>query len=293
MITFTIAGGTGTVGKHLVDAFVQQGIQLRVLTRDAIAAASVTQSDKVTFVQVNFDKPETLTKGFEGTDRAFLCTGTSDRQVRDEIALIDAAVSANVTHLVNLSVGGAGGSNANNVLAWHTEIDAHLVTKNVAWTLLRPATYMDTVFRVAAGFIPHDLWGGTASDGFISLIDAEDVAAAAAAVLMEGPDRHRGAIYSLTGPDAVTMPSVALSLSHALHRQVKYVQRSREEQHAVYQSAGLPALMIDVLLGLDDLTRDNIFSKSTSDVFDLTGRAPNSVNNWIKKHISAFEAASA
>jgi hypothetical protein len=42
----------------------------------------------------------------------------------------------------------------------------------------------------------------------------------------------------------------------------------------VLESVGVPALMVDVLLGLDDLTRGNIFAKPSTTVQDLTGRAP-------------------
>jgi NAD(P)H dehydrogenase (quinone) len=67
----------------------------------------------------------TLDAGLQEHDRTLLCTGTSERQVHDEIALIDAAVRAGVPYLLNLSVGGAGGGIANNVLEWHTGIEGY------------------------------------------------------------------------------------------------------------------------------------------------------------------------
>jgi hypothetical protein len=42
----------------------------------------------------------------------------------------------------------------------------------------------------------------------------------------------------------------------------------------VLQSAGLPELLVDILLGLDALTRDNVYAVPSQTVFDLTGHPP-------------------
>jgi NAD(P)H dehydrogenase (quinone) len=105
---------------------------------------------------------DALRDAFRGSDAAFLSMGTSATQVRDEKLLIDAATAAGVPYLVNLSVGGAGGHIANNVLEWHTEIDAYVATKDVASTLVRPATYVDTMVRLASSLAPTGAWGGHA-----------------------------------------------------------------------------------------------------------------------------------
>src|SRR6202165_153078 len=122
----TVAGGTGLVGKPLTQALVREGEQVRVLTRDPKAARAAFGNAKVEIVGVDFDDAATLRAGFTGSDKAFMSYGTSERQVRDEIALIDAAIGAEVPYLVNLSVGGAGGPHvdSSNVLQWHTELDA-------------------------------------------------------------------------------------------------------------------------------------------------------------------------
>ena len=104
--------------------------------------------------------------------------GTSDRQVRDEIALIDAAIGAEVPYLVNLSVAGAGGTHVDsaNVLQWHTEIDAYLATTGVAATVVRPTTFTDSMVKIAAKFVQSDAWGGLGGAGRVALIDTRDVA---------------------------------------------------------------------------------------------------------------------
>ena len=289
----TVAGGTGLVGKPLTQALVREGEQVRVLTRDPKAARAAFGNAKVEIVGVDFDDAATLRAAFTGSDKAFMSYGTSERQVRDEIALIDAAIGAEVPYLVNLSVGGAGGTNPANVLQWHTEIDAYLATTGVASTVVRPTTFTDGIVKLAANFAPSGAWGGHTGAGRVALIDSRDVAAVSAVILTEGPQRHAGKIYEISGPTAVTMDEVAGYISAAVGTRVEYHARTEAEQRAVLESAGLPGLLVDVLLGVDDVTRDNVYAVPSATVFDLTGHAPRSVKDWVDEHVSLFAAPAA
>jgi NAD(P)H dehydrogenase (quinone) len=286
----TVAGGTGLVGKSLTQALVGEGEQVRVLTRDPNAAAAAFGDAKLEIVGVDFDDAATLRAAFTASDKAFMSYGTSDRQVRDEIALIDAAIGAEVPYLVNLSVGGAGGTHPANVVQWHTEIDAYLAGAGVASTVVRPTTFTDTMLKIAATFVRSGAWGGLGGAGRVALIDSRDVAAVFAVILTEGPQRHAGKVYDLSGPTAVTMDEVAGYISAALGTRVEYHGRTEAQQRAVLQSAGLPGLLVDVLLGVDDITRDNVYAMPSPTVFDLTGRPPRSVKDWVHEHASLFAA---
>ena len=289
----TLAGGTGLVGKSLTQALVRDGEQVRVLTRDPNAAAAAFGDAKLEIVGVDFDDAATLRSAFTGSDKAYLSYGTTDRQVRDEIALIDGAIGAEVPYLVNLSVGGAGGTHPANVVQWHTEIDAYLATTGVASTVVRPTTFTDTMLKIASNFVRSGAWGGLGGAGRVALIDIRDVAAVFAAILTEGPQRHAGKIYDISGPEAVTMNEVAGYISAALGTRVEYHARTEFQQRAVLESAGLPALLVDVLVGVDDITRDNVYAVPSPTVYDLTGHAPRSVKDWVNEHVSLFAAPAA
>jgi NAD(P)H dehydrogenase (quinone) len=197
----TVAGGTGLVGKSLTQALVGDGEQVRVLTRDPKAARAAFGAATVEIVGVDFDDAATLRAAFTGSDKAFMSYGTSDRQVRDKIALIDAAIGADVAYLVNLSAAGAGGTHvdSSNVLQWHTEIDAYLATTGVAATVVRPTTFTDFIVTLAAKFVPSDAWGGTAGAGRVALIDTRDVATVSAVILTDGPSAMPA--RCMTSPD--------------------------------------------------------------------------------------------
>ena len=289
----TLAGGTGLVGKSLTQALVHDGEQVRVLTRDPKAARAAFGDAKLEIVGVDFDDTATLRTAFTGSDKAFMSYGKSDRQVRDEIALIDAAIGADVPYLVNLSVSGAGGTNPADVLQWHTEIDAYLATTGVASTVLRPTTFTDTMLKLAANYVPSGAWGGTAGAGRVALIDSRDVAAVSAVILTDDPQRHAGKVYDLSGPMAVTMDEIAEYISAALGTLVEYHARTETQHRAVLERSGLSGLLVDVLLGVDDVIRDNGHAVLSPTVFDLTGHPPRSVKDWVDEHVSLFAAPAA
>jgi uncharacterized protein YbjT (DUF2867 family) len=283
-----LAGGTGLIGKTLTQALVGEGEQVRVLTRDPKAARAAFGDAKLEIAGVDFDDAATLRDAFRDSDKAFLSYGTTNRQVRDETALIDAAIGAEVPYLVNLSVGGAGGTHPANVVQWHTEIDAYLASTGVAATVVRPTTFTDTMLKIAANLVRSGAWGGLGGAGRVALIDSRDVAAVFAVILTDGHQRHAGKIYDISGPEAVTMDEVAGYISVAVGTRVEYHARTETQQRALLESAGLPGLLVDVLLGVDDITRDNVYAVPSPTVFNLTGQPPRSVKDWVHEHVSLF-----
>ena len=119
------------------------------------------------------------------------------------------------------------------------------------------------------------------------------MAAVFAVILTDGPQRHAGKVYDLSGPTAVTMDEVAGYISAALGTRVEYHTRTEAQQRAVLESAELPELLVDALLGIDALTRDNVYAVPSPTVFDLTGHPPRSVKDWVNEHVSLFAAPAA
>ena len=289
----TLAGGTGLVGKTLTQALVRDGEQVRVLTRDPKAAAAAFGDAKLEIVGVDFDDAATLRSAFTGSDKAYLSYGTTDRQVRDEIALIDAAIGAEVPYLVNLSVGGAGRHPPRQrraVAHRDRRLPRHhrcRVNGGASHDLHRHHA------QNRRQFCAFGAWGGLGGAGRVALIDTRDVAEVFAVILTDGPQRHAGKTYDISGPAAVTMDEVAEYISAALGTRVEYHARTEPQQRAVLESAGVPALLVDVLVGVDDITRDNVYAVPSPTVFDLTGHAPRSVKDWVNEHVSLFAAPAA
>jgi NAD(P)H dehydrogenase (quinone) len=234
---------------------------------------------------VDFDVPSTLDDALHGVDRLFLAHGTSPRQVANEIALIDAAVAAGVKQIVKLSA--MGPPSRLHPMDWHMQIEAHLATVDIGYTVLRPSSFVDILARAGAQ-VADDAWGGVAGDGVVNLIDTRDVADVARVVLLDDAHPTAQRAYHLTGPRAVSMPEVAEELSKLLGRTVTYQQRNPAEQREKLLASGLNEFVADLLLGLDRLFYQSALAETTSTVKELTGHEPRSVAGWLSENISKF-----
>jgi NAD(P)H dehydrogenase (quinone) len=277
-----IAGATGRVGSALIASLVSEPLDLVALTRNPDAQR--VPSD-VSLAVVDFDVPSSLEDALRSADRLFLAHGTSPRQVDNEIALIDAAVGAGVGHIVKLSP--MGPPSRLHPMDWHMQIEAHLATLDIGYTVLRPSTFVDILARAGAQ-VADDSWGGAAGDGLVNLIDTRDVADVARAALLDDAHPTAQRAYHLTGPRAVSMPEIAEEISKLLGRTVTYRQRSPAEQREKLLASGLNEFVADLLLGLDRLFHESALAETTSTVEKLTGRAPWSVAGWLSENISKF-----
>jgi uncharacterized protein YbjT (DUF2867 family) len=277
-----VAGATGRVGSALIASLVSEPLDLVALTRNPDAQRVPSG---VSLALVDFDVPSSLEDALRGADRLFLAHGTSPRQVDNEIALIDAAVGAGVGHIVKLSA--MGPPSRLHPMDWHMQIEAHLATLDIGYTVLRPSTFVDILARAGAQ-VADDSWGGAAGDGLVNLIDTRDVADVARAALLDDAHPTAQRVYHLTGPRAVSMPEIAEEISKLLGLTVTYQQRSPAEQREKLLASGLNEFVADLLVGLDRLFHDSALAETTSTVENLTGHAPRSAAGWLSENISKF-----
>jgi uncharacterized protein YbjT (DUF2867 family) len=278
-----VAGATGRVGAALVARLAADQVDLVALTRDV---GTTRLPAHVAKAAVDFDAPASLWDALRGVDRLFLAHGTSDRQVANEIALIDAAASAGVAHIVKLSV--MGPPTRLHPFDWHMLIEAHLARQELGYTVLRPSTFVDILIARAAKPVAQDWWGGVAGEGRVNLIDTRDIADVARVVLLEGAHQQAQRAYHLTGPAAVSMPDIAQTLSQMLGRQVTYHHRTQAEHRKVLIDSGLSPMVADLQLGLDRIFHDEVMTETTTTVEALTGHAPRSVAGWLQDNLAAF-----
>ena len=277
-----IAGATGRVGAALIAGLAGAPVRVRALTRDP---RSARLPGPIEVGAVDFDPPASLERPLQDVERLFIAHGTSQRQVANEVALIDAAVASGVRHIVKLSV--LGPPSPRHPSDWHMRIEAHLATKDIGYTVLRPSAFSD-ILRRAGSAVAHDAWGGAAGDGVANFIDTRDVADVARAALLDGVlDAQRS--YHLTGPKAWSMPEIAIELSALLGRRITYEHRTFPEHRAALIAAGASDFVTDLLLGLDRTFSDSALAEHTSTVEQLTGHAPRALTQWLGENIQLFK----
>jgi len=211
--TVLVIGATGQTGRLIVADFDRDpgNVSLRLAARKQTDIEKMQAAGKDA-VQFDLDDPQTFRTALAGVGRLFLLTGYTVDMLVQSKTLVDAARKAGVRHIVHQGIFGQWDCTDPH-FAWHQMIEKYIEASGIAWTHLHPNVFMDNLLTF---FAPR---GGTATVFFgeqrVGWIALKDLAAVAAAVLRERPQRHGGQEYWLS-PEVLTGSQVADILSDVL-----------------------------------------------------------------------------
>lgn len=139
-------------------------------------------------------------------------------------------------------------------------------------------------------FLPTLLQGiipAPTGDGTEAFVSADDIAAVAAATLA-APDRHAGAHYAPTGPDALSMTAVAEIIGRATSREIQHIDVPREAWVQQTEQAGVPAPYARMLGSLFDTIAAGDGARPNADIERATGKPPTSFETFAKAASSTW-----
>jgi uncharacterized protein YbjT (DUF2867 family) len=243
-----VTGATGQHGRALLKLLSAKGIATRALVRTPAKASVIAALPHVEIVHGDMAGPDTLEAPLRGVDRAILISSATPDMVEVQSNFIDAARKAGVKHVVKLSGIKPTPDSSFRFARMHGDIERRLEASGMAFTHLRPGEFMPAYFRQvpmiankSALFLPME-------DARIASIDVGDIAGIAVKVLTE--QGHEGKVYSLTGPEALTMAEIAEKLSAAIGKTVRYVNVAPEDARQAQLAAGMPPFLADALFEL-------------------------------------------
>ena len=279
-----VLGVTGQVGKLVARNLRRSGAKFSVGTRrKANLKELADQFGASRFI--NLDDPRTFDEALKNISSIFLITGYTVDMLVQSKSLIDAAKRNGVNHIVHLGAFTREHDCYATVFAWHQMIEAYLRNSGVAWTNLHPNMFMQnllSVWPVKGGL--YSVYTSKAI-GFTAL---EDVAEAAAVILMEGPEKHSGKDYWFSA-EALTPHQVAETLTVATGRKFTAAVRDAESfQNDVAQpgSAFEPAYAkggLELFRQVEDGSMAYVGSVR-DDTKKLLGREPLLLRDWAKLH---------
>jgi len=103
-------------------------------------------------------------------------------------------------------------------------------------------------------------------------IDVEDIADVAAAALVD--NKHAGQIYEVTGPRLLTFADAVAEIGKASGHDIRYVPVSAEKYSLALLEQGLPADLVNPLVGLIAAVLDGRNAKLSDGVQRALGREP-------------------
>lgn len=124
--------------------------------------------------------------------------------------------------------------------------------------------------------------------GHTSPIAAADVAAVVAAILLEPADRI-GAVYELTGPEALDIDGLAAQFALVLGRPIIAENLTPDDERRLLDTVVLPAHVRHHIETMARLHREDRYNRCTDDVERIIGRPAQSVAQYVAAHRSLFD----
>lgn len=234
----------------------------------------------------DYDQPETLISAYAGLDRLLLIPTTDLRpgmRASQNIRAIDAAVAAGVGHIVFLSSAGTRAASEPDVWASYYAAEQHLMRTARQWSILRMNYYAEALVQEAQASLAHGVLTGLAENR-VAFVSRDDLAAASAGLLTS--DGHAGAIYNGTGPASLSGAERAEIIAKAAEKPLGFMVLPREVLAAGMAQAGLPEVVVETVLSIQQGFAVGGFDIVTGDIERLSGKPPRSLEAVMKAAFS-------
>lgn len=278
-----ITGAAGKTGTAIVRALATQEEEIRALihTADqaghlkAIGATETRIGDMRTKEDVRF--------AVENVRAVYhIPPNMHPDEVEIGKLIVDVAADAGVEHFVYHSV--LHPQTEEMPHHWKKlRVEEYIFTAGIPFTILQPAVYMqnilgywDAITEEGTYAVPY------ATETRLSMVDLDDVATVAAAVLAS--DEHTGATYELCGPTAPTQTEIATVVSRHLGISVRAEAQPRHEwEEMARDTEKLSDYAIDSLLAMFEYYEAYDFVGNSNVLSWLLGRTPTSFNEFIAR----------
>lgn len=281
-----VTGATGTIGTYVVRELSRRDAIIRACVHSPDRADRIRQPD-VEVAALDFYNDDSVKKALDNVESAYLLTPSAPDQPEMTERFVKAAKETGVKRIVRQSALGAELDPGISLLNVHAESERIIERSGLSWTFIRPNAFMqnfvnfygDMIRSQRKIFLP-------AGDGMVSFIDARDVAAVAGVVLTSGGFDRK--VLELTGQEALSMESVAKTLSAETGERISYLETSREESLKSMKDAGYNEWLASGLNDLYALWKVGYASRTTSVVREITGKNPIAFRDFARDFATFF-----
>lgn len=244
-----VTGGAGKTGLAVIRALHGKGVSVRAMVHRGESSGRVRSAGADQVVVGELGNRADLRKALRSVEAVYaICPNMAQEEFGMLAGLIEAAGQSGVGRFVYHSVLHPQAE----AMPHHWQklrVEERLLESGQDFTILQPASYMqnlrgywEEVVREGVYRVPYP------TETRLSMVDLQDVAEAAALVLSQ--DQHVGAIYELSGPDALTQDQVAQALGQALGKDVEaqelplaeWLARPETQAMGDYQRQSLTAM---------------------------------------------------
>ena len=282
-----ITGATGNLGKSTIDFLLKelQPEQLSALVRDT-SKADVFTSRNVPVRQGDYDDFASLQKAFKGVDELlFISTSvTGEQRNKQHGNVVKAAKEAGVKHVYYTSIVEPSADATFSATSGHFLTEMALEESGMNHTLFRNNLYLDLLPMICGNAADTGTLYFAAGEQRACFVLREDIAEGIARYILSGKKANEA--LTISSPHAYTFYDVAVALSKAAGKPVKYVPVSTEELKNSMQQAGVPAPVVEITTNMADALQQGEFDYPDTTLAKLLGREPVDLETFIKQFYS-------
>ena len=284
-----ITGAAGKTGKAVLRTLAEQGMMVKALVfrSEQIQEAEALGAKEV--VVGDMRNSDFIQRAMQGVNSVYhICPNVYPDELTIGQEIIGAAAAVGITHFVYHSVLHP----QIEVMPHHWKkmrVEERLFESGLPYTILQPAVYMqnilvnwENIVETGKYTVPY------AVESRISMVDLEDVAQAAAIVLMEvylngKQSLHYGATYELVGTQAMSQTEVATILSQQLGRPVIAESVPIDAWERVVRTSGLGDYQVKTLVKMFDYYEKYGFGGNSHVLSWLLNRPTTSFDAFVKR----------
>jgi len=275
-----VTGATGNIGRPLTRALAETGHRVTAVSRH-----TAQKPDGVRHVVADLAEPGGLKPVLAGAQALFLLlSGDLHARGASPADIIGEAAAGGVRRVVLLSTLGVATRPFGRTRIAMRALEDTLRGSGLEWAVLRPGGFASNALWWAESVRTRRVVAAPFGDIGVPVIDPADIAAVAAACLLE--DRHNGGVYELTGPEVITPRRQTEAIATALGSPVRFHELTRDEAKAA-MTQSMPAELADDTL--DILGSPSPAELRVSpDVQQILGRTPRPFADWAARNVDAF-----
>jgi NAD(P)H dehydrogenase (quinone) len=285
-----VTGASGQLGRRVVELLLAQDHGPIIATTRTPDSLKELAAKGVEVRRADFDDEASLVQAFQGAERVLLVSTDAldrpGRRLAQQQRAVRALEAAGVKHVVYTSLPNASSSSV-SIAPDHAGTEAALAASRLDFTILRNNLYTDLLFMS----LPQALASGQLVDargnGVVAYVTREDCARAAAAALADRSASGRRTL-DVAGPDALTSDEIASLASEILGRKIVHVSVPGDVLIRGLIDHGLPQPVAEMLTTFDVAISRGELSTVTDTVQRLTGRAPQTVRDFLTQNRAAL-----
>ena len=283
-----VTGAAGKTGKAVVGALAKKGAGVRAMVRRGEHFTALKALGTAECVIADFEDQSALRRAADGVRAIYhICPNVSREEVAFARGVAAAAQAQGVKRFVYHSV-------------LHPQIEAmphhwqKMRTEEMLFglgldlTILQPTAYMQNILGAFPGILAEGVFRVPyPATTRLSLVDLQDVAEAAAAVLTA--DEHGGATYELAGSEPLSQTEVAAAIGASLKIPVRAEAESVESWQVRARAGGMGEYECATLAAMFRYYAAHGLIGNSHVLAALLGRQPNDLAGFLRRSAAKGE----